>query len=564
MIVLRLSVSKKVGNFVRFICKNMKKIFFSQILLLVAVSLSAQLAWDTEFSSSDFNNALTVISKTENVSFSGGLFGIGGGLSIGKVSVFSEVEDECVIALSQTGIAEKLFFSWSAAGGTLSISQSADHNNWSQVFSVTGGLGTSVTSTADSAVLLTNTRYLKFAMKGKVAATFKDIRVSELKRLSVSTDEWPFGAAMVDDAEAVKTVTVTWTNVVASVTSTDPHFVTSLSSVGQKNQIDQTTSLTISYLHGEAGTHSGEIVIAGEGRQCKILVSGSTSKYGQTLTWNQTLAECLTTDRVTFNGFTSSGLDVFYLSSDTTVAKVDGNALRILRSGRVDITATQPGNYKYNASEQITKSLVIRKADPSVIASAEDITYGQRLQEAVLHENNGLVDGSLSWLNLPTDTILDAGDYTFSVLFTPADTGLYNYRELSVALIVNKAQQIITWTAQDTALVVGVPVPATAVLSSGLPVTYAYTRCLINIEDGVVTPENEGEVTVVAFHSGNSNYLPTTVILKDFTVTAPEVPTFVEQLTPQQIRAANKFLHNGKVLIYYEGRTYDAEGRKVN
>ena len=47
-------------------------------------------------------------------------------------------------------------------------------------------------------------------------------------------NEWPFGKAMVDDADAVKNITVSWTNIVASVFSTDSHFSASLASVGMR------------------------------------------------------------------------------------------------------------------------------------------------------------------------------------------------------------------------------------------------------------------------------------------------------------------------------------------
>ena len=520
----------------------------------------AQLAWDTEFSSDDFNNALTVISKSANVSFSEGLFGIGGGLSLGKITLISAYEDECVIALSQTGIAEKLYFSWyGGSNGMLSVYQSPDHNNWSQVFTTEGN--TISTAKADSVMLATNTRYIKFAATGHTAAVFKSIRVSELKSLAVSTDEWPFGSAMVDDAEAVKTVTVSWTNIVASVSATDPHFAVSLNTVGQKNLINQTTALTVSYLHNEAGVHSGYIVIAGEGKQVRIVVSGSTSKYNQTLTWNQTLGECRTTDRVVLNAFASSGLEVQYHSSDSAVAYVADSELVIRGSGSVALTAVQPGNYKYNATESLTKQLVIHKTDPVVAAEAGNLVYGQTLQDAVLTETVGKVPGVLSWLGIKVDTVLNAGDYTLTLLFTPADTSIYNTADLPVALTVDKAPQVIVWTGQDTALVVGAEVQSTAVLSSGLPITYAYTRCLVSITGGVIMPEQEGTTTIIAYHPGNNNYLPTTVIMQDFTVSAPSQPTAVEQLTPQQVREAYKTVHHGEVLIYFEGRIYDAEGR---
>ena len=550
----------------------MKKIINVLLAAVLSFPMYAQLAWDTEFGSDAFNNAMTVISKTENVSWSNPTLGIGGGLKLGKIVVTLPViggdpyQDECVIALSQTGIADSLSFTWQGgSGGSLTVYQSPDHNNWSQVYTAEGN--TISTDTKVNVGLSVSTRYLKFYATGKTAVAFRKIMVTELKRLSVGIEEWEPASAMVDDAPASKNVTVSWTNVVATVTSTDPHFTASLATVGQKNLIDQKTTLTIYYSHAEAGRHSGEIVLSGEGREARIAVSGSTSKYDQTLTWNQTLTECLATDRLSFNAFTSSGLDVEYVSSDSSIAYVEGATLRVVRSGTVTFAATQPGNYKFNAANRIEKTLVIRKADPLVSASADDLTYGQTLAEAVLHENNGFVEGALSWLEIDTDTVLDAGDYTLSLLFTPADTGIYNYAVLPVGLTVNKAPQVITWLDQDTALVVGTPVPATAVLSSGLPVTYAYTRCLLSIEDGVVTPENEGEVTVVAYHAGNHNYLPTTVIMQVFTIAPdpnvqdPGTATATEQLSPQQLRTAQKFVHNGTVYVSFDGRTYDAEGR---
>lgn len=549
----------------------MKKIYTLIIALATTLSLSAQLAWDTEFTKDDYENAQTVISKTENVSYSNPTLGIGGGLKLGKVVVpipfigGDPYEDECVIALSQTGIADSLFFAWQgASGGSISAYQSADHNNWSSVYTHEGNTISSDTKVA--VPLATNTRYIKFFATGKTAVAIRGIKVTELKRLAANMDEWPFGEGMVDDSDETKNVTVTWTNIVASVTSTDPHFSASVESVGQKNLIDQTTKFTIIYSHAEAGDHKGEIVISGEDREVRIAVSGKTKKYDQKLTWNQELSECIATDELTFNATANSNLEVLYVSSDSTIAYVEGNELKIRRSGTIKLTATQPGNYKYNAAESIEKTLKINKANPNVSVSVEDLTYGQRLSEAIVHEVNGQVPGAFSWLEIDTDTIFDAGDYSLSILFTPADTGIYNYRTLPVALHVNKAVQTITWEDQDTELIVGVPATSTAVLSSGLPITYAYTACLLTIEEAVITPENEGEVTVIAYHPGNHNYLPTTVIMQTFTIAAnPENPgTAIDQLSPEQIRSAAKFVHAGKVYVSYGGHTYDAKGALID
>ena len=531
--------------------------------LVLPVTLFAQLPWDTECTKTDFDNAQTVISKTDNISFSNPVLGLGGGLSIGKMVIVGTYSDECVFALSQTGIADKLSFAWQGgSSGTFTVYQSPDHNTWSQIFTTDGNFISS--DTEEEISLAVTTRYIKFAASAKTAVAVRKIKVSELKRLSASTDEWPFGKAMVDDADAVKKITVSWTNIIASVSSTDSHFSASLASVGQKNLIDQTTQLTIAYSHAEAGEHTGEIVIAGEGKEVRIAVSGQTEKYNQTLTWIQELGECVATDNIQLNAFTSSGLEVQYISSDSTIAYVENGVVKIVKAGEVTLSATQPGNYKFNPATSISKTLTIRKADPMIQVSVNDLTYGATLGSAVFNEALQQVEGALSWLDGNPDEILDAGDYVLSVLFTPANQGIYNTRTVQVALHINKAVQTILWENQTTNLTVGTEVLSTAVLSSGLPVTYVFTECLLSIDNGQIMPENEGEVTVVAYHPGNNNYLPTTVIMTVFHISAAsETPTRLEQLSAEQMRTATKYLHAGKVYIYYDGSTYDADGKRI-
>lgn len=547
----------------------MKKILSICTILALSFCSYAQLAWDKEMTKDDFNNDKTVISKSENVSYDNPTLGLGGGLKIGKIVInvlgFGQApyNDECVIALSEVGIADSLFFEWQGASdGTVMAYQSTDHNNWSLIYSHEGN--TISTYTEVRVALATSTRYLKFAATGKTAAAFRKIKVTELRSISAGTDEWPFGQAMVDDDEATKNVNITWTNIVAQVSSTDPHFSASLTTIGQKNLINQTTRLTIKYSHSEAGRHSGEIVIAGEGKEVRIAVSGETKKYDQSLTWAQDLGEHSANDQVTLNAYTTSGLDVIYETSNDQVAYVEGNIVKIVCAGEVTLTATQPGNYKYNAANTVSKTLTVKKADPIIGVTVDEMTYGQTLSEAVIHETVGQVPGSFTWVDIDPQSVPDAGDYNLNILFTPDNECVYNTRTLPVALHVAKAVQTIVWDDQLTDLTVGVPVHSTAVLSSGLPITYAFTECLLHIENDEIMPENEGEVTVVAYHPGNRNYLPTTVIMTVFSISPdPDVATGSGQLTPQQLRAAQKYVHGGKVFVSYNGHTYDADGKRI-
>lgn len=194
----------------------------------------------------------------------------------------------------------------------------------------------------------------------------------------------------------------------------------------------------------------------------------------------------------------------------------------------------------------------------------EDITYGQSLSEVIIEETLGQVEGTFEWLNIASDTILNAGDYALTLLFTPSDTCIFHKRTLQVPLHVAKAVQTIIWEEQETELTVGNPVASTAVLSSGMQITYAYTECLLSIENGMIMPENEGEVTVIAYHPGNENYLPTTVIMTMFTISAaPSNPTGIGQLSPEQQVSAQKFMHEGKVYLYFAGHMYNSQGKLI-
>lgn len=481
----------------------MRKISILLLLAIFSFSSFAQLNWNTPFDKAAFNDAQTLISKSTNVKYSDGLIGLGGGLKMGKTIVAIPVvnpnpdpySEEAVIALPRTGLADSITFTWSGSESiTFSVYQSVDHNNWTGVWTGSGS-GTLVGGSGTVKMPLAhNTRYIKLAATGKAEATYKEISVSEMTALSINTDERSFATAIVGDQPETKQVIVTWTSIIASVSSTNPQFAVSLETIGAKAQAgneaaatNQQTALTISYLHAKAGHHTGDIVIAGEGREVRVHVSGDTEK-----------------------------------------------------------------------------------AHPQVAPVVADLTYGQTLAEAVITDELGKVPGTFSFVDYDANAILNAGQYHLNLLFTPADTTSYYTATASVSLTINKAQQTITWLNQDTALVENQPMALTAELSSGLPLTYAFTACAAYISEDQTQiigtePTASGEsVLVIAFHLGNENYLPTTVAMQAFTIaSAPENPTSVETLAPAEMREAQKFYHDGQVVIYKDAHIYDTTGRLI-
>ena len=70
----------------------------------------------------------------------------------------------------------------------------------------------------------------------------------------------------------------------------------------------------------------------------------------------------------------SSGLEVSYASSDTTVATVSGSTVTILKAGSTIITASQAGGDNYNPAPAVEQTLTVDRAD-------QTITFGSLLSK---------------------------------------------------------------------------------------------------------------------------------------------------------------------------------------
>ena len=152
----------------------------------------------------------------------------------------------------------------------------------------------------------------------------------------------------------------------------------------------------------------------------------------QTITW--TMPEeinALCTDLIEFDAVASSGLPIMYLSSDSLVAYVENNTLRVIKYGTVTITATQPGDDCYlkatPLSTQITlsrNSLVVEtKPEVTQIYVGHSLSDAKFVDAGVVKAGEIVVDGKYSWQE---DPIFDAtGKYTFTAIFTPYNIGWY-------------------------------------------------------------------------------------------------------------------------------------------
>ena len=146
-----------------------------------------------------------------------------------------------------------------------------------------------------------------------------------------------------------------------------------------------------------------------------------------------------------------TGLTITYTSSDVNIATiVDGNKLNVVKANEiVTIIASQSGNNLWNpAAVSVSKTFKTCGAKPdNWNVSATGLAYGQLLEESTLSGIVKLgevtVPGTLEWV-APT-TLPNAGNHSYSVLFTPENEDAYGSVTFEVPVTVAKADPVITW-----------------------------------------------------------------------------------------------------------------------
>lgn len=173
--------------------------------------------------------------------------------------------------------------------------------------------------------------------------------------------------------------------------------------------------------------------------------------FNQTINGFELPAAAVATDEIAVNATASSTLPVAYTSSDESIAYVQDGQLVILSDGTVTITASQEGNDKYNAATPVAQTIVISKAPVSIttVPTAAAITYGQSLSASELTNGEATVEGTFAWA--APETTPESGSSTYTVNFTPTQSGIYASASTLVTVTINKATPVIsTWpTASD-------------------------------------------------------------------------------------------------------------------
>jgi hypothetical protein len=182
----------------------------------------------------------------------------------------------------------------------------------------------------------------------------------------------------------------------------------------------------------------------------------------------------------------------------------------------VTFTPTDTNNY---TSATASVSLMVNQAAPELAwLSPSPIVYGTPLSSAQLNASSN-VPGTFAY-SPAAGTILQAGQQTLSVVFTPTDSVNYSTSSTTVTLTVNKATSVVTWST-PAAINYGTSLSGTQLnATASVPGTFVYSPAA-----GTVLPVGSNTLSVTF----------TTTDTIDYTSAAGSVTLVVNPYNPTPV-----------------------------
>lgn len=207
-----------------------------------------------------------------------------------------------------------------------------------------------------------------------------------------------------------------------------------------------------------------------------------------------------------------SGLPVYLVSHDPTVAVIENNKIKLVGPGGVYITAYIVGNHEY-LTRTITKTLNVVKSDQTIdFPPITAKTYGDGLFTLNATSSTGL---PVRFTTNSNDVVSSDGTNWFinnagTVTIQAVQDGnsIYNEARVSRELVVNRKEQIITFNSPgDRVCCQQFGVSATS--SGGLDVKFKSNDALkLSFYSTLATIHELGTVQITAYNDGNRNYKP--------------------------------------------------------
>ncbi|MGC4021764.1 MAG: MBG domain-containing protein [Cyclobacteriaceae bacterium] len=256
------------------------------------------------------------------------------------------------------------------------------------------------------------------------------------------------------------------------------------------------------------------------------LATITVNKADQTISFNTIAIKKYGDVPFGLNATSNSNLPVSYVSSNTSVATVSGNQITITGAGVSTISASQPGDNKFNAATIVTQTLIVTKAPLTVLADDKTRAYGTSnpvFTATITGFVNGETISVLSGTPAFSTTALStssAGTYAITTDISQVSANNYSISAVNGTLYITTADQIISFDALPDKQYGLAPFNISATASSQLPITYSSTNTdVATIINNTVTITGAGKTTILASQSGNNNYNQATSVSQTLIVT---------------------------------------------
>ena len=419
--------------------------------------------------------------------------------------------------------------------GSIKAQQSIDGgNNWSDIAGseVTPTVGTYNSLTVALDRRATHIRFVR-PKGGEGYHYINAVVVTPAQYLETSVSSISENAIIGDII--TKDITINYANMKDEVMLSNTHDDVQLSTTGLGNGCGAfgTATIQVTIKPTQIGTITDEIVIADavSGKQVRIPVNVAVNRNTQTIVWEQDLANINTTDNITLTA--SAKTAIHYLSTDSTVAYVEADVLKINKHGHVTITAVATQDEKY---EQATasKDITINAVQPTVSTwpTVEPIAYAQALTTDMLIGGEAEVEGNFEW-NTERNQTLVPGTYDLAVRFIPTNANYYAPVDGTVAVTINKSAQSIVWNDSFENITVTDSIVLTA--SAQTTITYEVSDMgLAHItENNVLYFLHGGTLLITAYAEEDDYYLADT-LTRELTI-LPGKPIIVSYPTATAI-----------------------------
>ena len=272
------------------------------------------------------------------------------------------------------------------------------------------------------------------------------------------------------------------------------------------------------------------------GKKLEIPVTVHTQRNTQTISWEQDLANIHTTDSIALNA--TAQTEIYYTSSDSTIAYAEGKVLKINKHGQVTITAVAPQDEKYEQAT-LSKDITINAVQPtvSVWPTVEPIAYAQTLTIDMLIGGEAEVEGYFDW-NTELNQTHVPGTHDLPVRFMPTNTDYYAPVDGTVAVTINKSAQKIVWNDSFENITVADSIVLTAYAQTPIEYVVSDVELAYITDNNVLYFTRGGNLQVTAYAIEDDYYLADTCV-RELTV-LPAYPTIVTYPTASPISYGQK------------------------